>query len=81
VGAKELSLTKLEFQLLYELVLQEGQVLTYRYILDRVWGFKGTGASLIKGHIRNLRKKLGAASDGRDYIETIQGTGYILRAS
>jgi two-component system response regulator MtrA len=81
VGEAEMSLTALEFQLLFELILQAGQVLTYSYILDRVWGYKGNGdASLIKGHIRNLRKKLSAASDGRDFIETIQGTGYVFRA-
>jgi DNA-binding response OmpR family regulator len=81
VGEAEMSLTALEFQLLFELILQAGQVLTYSYILDRVWGYKGNGdASLIKGHIRNLRKKLSTASSGRDHIETIQGTGYVFRA-
>jgi DNA-binding response OmpR family regulator len=81
VDGSEISLTRLEFQLLFELVLQERQVLTYEYILDRVWGYKGKGdSSLIKGHIRNLRRKLSAVRGGRDCIETIQGTGYVFRA-
>ena len=85
VGEVEMTLTALEFQLLFELILQAGQVLTYSYILNRVWGHNGNGdgngdASLIKGHIRNLRKKLSGASNSRDYIETIQGTGYVFRA-
>jgi DNA-binding response OmpR family regulator len=80
-GEEEISLTKLEFQLLHELALHAGQVLTYRYITDRVWGYKGhDDAGLIKGHIRNLRGKLGSAPDGGQYIETVHGTGYIFRA-
>jgi DNA-binding response OmpR family regulator len=79
-GEDEVSLTKLEFQLLYELTLHAGQVLTYRYITDKVWGYKGQDdASLIKGHIRNLRSKLGTAPDGGQYIETVHGTGYVFR--
>jgi len=77
---EEISLTKLEFQLLHELALHAGQVLTYRYITDRVWGYQGhDDAGLIKGHIRNLRSKLGGAPDGGLYIETVHGTGYIFR--
>ena len=79
-GDDEITLTKLEFQLLYELTLHAGQVLSYRYITDKVWGYKGQDdASLIKGHIRNLRSKLGAAPDGSQYIETVHGTGYVFR--
>ena len=78
-GDREVALTKLEFRLLFELALHAGQVLNYRYITDKVWGYKGLNdASLIKGHIRNLRRKLGCTPDGRQYIETVQGTGYIL---
>jgi DNA-binding response OmpR family regulator len=77
----EIQLTKLEFRLLHELALHAGQVLTYRYITDKVWGYQGQNdASLIKGHIRNLRSKLGTAPDGEQYIDTVHGTGYIFRA-
>lgn len=79
-GDAEVSLTKLEFRLLHDLALHAGQMLTYRHIIDRVWGYDGQNdASLIKGHIRNLRRKLGPAPDGQQYIETVHGTGYIFR--
>lgn len=79
-GDDEITLTKLEFRLLLELALNAGRLLSYRYITDKVWGYKGASdASLIKGHIRNLRRKLGPRSDGKQHIETVQGTGYILR--
>lgn len=80
-GKAEVPLTKLEFRLLHELALNAGQLLSYRFITDRVWGYKGVNdASLIKGHIRNLRRKLGVRPDGKQYVETVQGTGYIFRA-
>lgn len=76
----EIPLTKIEFRLLQELALNAGQLLSYRYITDKVWGYKGVNdASLIKGHIRNLRRKLGPRPDGKQRIETVQGTGYVLR--
>ena len=79
-GDQEVSLTKLEFRLLHDLALHAGQMMTYRYIIDKVWGYEGQNdASLIKGHIRNLRRKLGPAPDGQQYIETVHGTGYIFR--
>ena len=79
-GDQEVALTKLEFRLFYELALHAGQVLSYRYLTDKVWGYKSVNdASLIKGHIRNLRRKLGSTVEGQQYIETVQGTGYIFR--
>lgn len=81
INGRQVSLTKLECDLLRELVLHAGQVLSYEFILHRVWGYKmGGDPSLIKGHIRNLRKKMSDASDGRNYIDTIQGTGYVFQA-
>ena len=81
ISGRVISLTKLECDLLRELVLHAGQVLSYEFVLDRVWGYKlGGDPSLIKGHIRNLRKKMSEASNGRNYIDTIQGTGYVFQA-
>ncbi|HVP05090.1 MAG TPA: response regulator transcription factor [Dehalococcoidia bacterium] len=79
-NGQKVNVTKLEFQLLKELALHPGHVLTYRYINDRVWGYRDqSDGSLIKGHIRNLRKKLGAGPSGAPYIETVHGVGYIFR--
>ncbi len=73
-----ISLTKIEFQLLYELAIHSGQVLNYNYIVAKVWGYRGLGdSSIIKGHIRNLRRKLGERPEGRQYIETVAGMGYV----
>lgn len=73
-------LTPIEFKLLYELVLHEGQVLTHQILTDRVWGYEGVDdASLLKGHIRNLRRKLEADSSDPVYLHTVAGIGYTFR--
>lgn len=73
-------LTPIEFKLLYELVLHEGQVLTHQSLVDRVWGFDGVDdASLLKGHVRNIRRKLADESSAPIYIHTIASVGYTFR--
>jgi DNA-binding response OmpR family regulator len=76
----DVRLTALEFKLLYELVLHEGQVLPHQVLIDRVWGYDGVDdAALIKGHIRNLRRKLRDDAAEPRYIHTISGVGYTFR--
>jgi DNA-binding response OmpR family regulator len=79
-GAGEIHLTPIEFKLLYELVLHEGQVLPHQTLTDRVWGYEGVDdASLLKGHIRNMRRKLEDDSSTPQYIHTVAGVGYTFR--
>lgn len=75
------TLTSTEFQLLRELVVHEGQVLAAAQLADRVWGFSGNenANNLVKGHIRNLRHKLGDPSARPIYIHTLRGAGYCFR--
>ncbi len=73
-------LTATEFKILYELVVHEGQVLTHQILTDRVWGYEGVDdAGLLKGHIRNIRRKLEADSSSPEYIQTVSGVGYTFR--
>jgi DNA-binding response OmpR family regulator len=79
-AGESVRLTPIEFKLLYELVLHEGQVLTHQILTDRVWGFAGVDdASLLKGHIRNLRRKLELDSSEPVYIHTVTGIGYTFK--
>jgi len=73
-------LTRLEFALLYELVLHEGRVLTHRQLTERVWGYQNVDdAGIIKGHIRNIRRKLEPDPTRSTYVHTVVGIGYIFR--
>lgn len=62
-GRKEINLTVKEYDLFYLLVVNQGHVLTYHQIYEKVWGQDSLGNenNTIKCHIRNLRDKLYAA--------------------
>lgn len=79
-NGREVYLTPIEFKLLYELVLHESQVLPHKALTDRIWGYEGVDdAALLKGHVRNLRKKLLDDFANPVYIHTVPGVGYCFR--
>lgn len=72
VDGYPLGLTTREFELLRELLQNQGRVLTRSMLLGRLWNYDFLGDErIIDSHIKNLRKKL-----ERDYIETVRGVGY-----
>jgi two-component system phosphate regulon response regulator PhoB len=75
IGDKEILLTVTEFNLLLELIQNQGRVRTRDQLLDRVWGYQFDGyARTVDTHIRRLRQKLGEVY--ADAIETVRGIGY-----
>jgi two-component system phosphate regulon response regulator PhoB len=78
VAGQEVPLTTLEFKLLCDLAQRRGRVAHRDDLLERVWGYApGIETRTVDTHVKRLRDKLGAA---RDYIETVRGVGYRLRA-
>lgn len=76
---RRIQLTHLEFKLLEELLGQQGRVLSKEQLLDRVWGQKFlSDANVVEVFIKNLRQKLEAVGEPR-LIQTVRGTGYVLR--
>ncbi len=72
-GDRSIDLTPREFEILRELLTHQGRILTRQNLLQSLWKYEFFGEErIIDTHIKNLRKKLGAA----DYIETIRGVGY-----
>lgn len=70
-------LTPLEFRLLYLLMTNRGQVISTEIIVERVWGYSGTGnRNLVRGLVRRLRRKIDPDPTHPHYIETISGIGY-----
>jgi DNA-binding winged helix-turn-helix (wHTH) protein len=56
-------------------------VLPYRRLADRVWGYEAVDdASLLKGHIRNLRRKLERDPADPEYLQTVTGIGYTFQS-
>jgi len=69
----DIDLTPREFEILRELILHKGRILTRQNLLQMLWKYEFLGDErIVDTHIKNLRKKLGEA----DYIETIRGVGY-----
>jgi two-component system alkaline phosphatase synthesis response regulator PhoP len=77
VGATPLALTKLEFDLLYTLLLNAGRVLTRERLLEQVWGYDFAGdARAVDSAVKRLRAELRAADPAADAIEAVRGLGY-----
>ena len=65
-------LTQREFEVLKELLTNQGRILTRQNFLDKLWRYDFYGDErVVDNHIKNLRKKLGI-----DFIQTIRGVGY-----
>ncbi|MGW3494320.1 response regulator transcription factor [Streptomyces sp. NPDC001020] len=78
-GARELELTRTEFDLLELLARNAGIVLDHATIYDRIWGYDfGPGSKNLAVYVGYLRRKLdepGAPA----LIHTVRGVGYVLR--
>ena len=79
----EVPLTPTEFKPFFELALHEGQVLPHRTLSHfdrRVWGYEGVDdSSLLKCHVRNIRRKLKDDAAAPTYLHTVPGVGYSFR--
>lgn len=74
LGEQKIDLTPVEFNLLKILLTRKGWVFTRDRLLDLLWsGEKIVTERTIDVHIRNLRNKLGKASE---MIKNVRGIGY-----
>lgn len=77
VDHRKVELTAKEFDLLWFLASNPGDVFTRAQLLDQVWDFQYAGdASTVTVHIRRLRLKIEADPDHPRYIKTVWGVGY-----
>jgi DNA-binding response OmpR family regulator len=77
VAGQALDLTRREFELLYLLAEERGQVLEREQIYQRVWGYAmAHGDRSVDVFIRKLRQKLEKGSPRWTYIHTHFGIGY-----
>lgn len=70
-----IKLTPNEFKLLLLLASRVGQTFTREQLLDDLHGAASSFDRSVDSHIKNLRKKLEAAS-GESMVETVYGIGY-----
>jgi DNA-binding response OmpR family regulator len=77
LGETVLKLTQKEFDLLAELMRNQGAVLSRDWLLTQVWGYDYLGDShTVDVHIRWLREKIEADPSAPIRITTVRGVGY-----
>ena len=80
VDGQPLHLTGKEYGILQLLSLRKGTTLTKEMFLNHLYGgMDEPELKIIDVFICKLRKKLAAATEGENYIETVWGRGYVLR--
>ena len=80
VDGARVHLTGKEYQMLELLSLRKGTTLTKEMFLNHLYGgMDEPELKIIDVFICKLRKKLAAATEGANYIETVWGRGYVLR--
>ncbi len=79
---KPLELTRIEYDLLHTLAVNQGQVLTHKQLLEKVWGPEYQAETqYLWVNVSRLRKKLEPSADSPRYIHTQPGVGYVFRPS
>jgi DNA-binding response OmpR family regulator len=79
IKGKPAELTPREFDLLYALALNAGQVLSVDDLLARIWGAEFVGQpQVVYVHIRWLREKIESDPNHPKRIVTVRGVGYKL---
>src|SRR5271156_6353046 len=80
VDDQPVHLTGKEYGILELLSLRKGTTLTKEMFLNHLYGgMDEPELKIIDVFVCKLRKKLAAATDGDNYIETVWGRGYVLR--
>ncbi|MEQ2441891.1 VanR-ABDEGLN family response regulator transcription factor [Pseudoflavonifractor sp. CLA-AP-H29] len=74
---KPLNLTPLEFDILWMLCENRGQVISAEKLFETVWGEKYLDRNnTVMVHIRRLREKMGEPGRSPRFIKTVWGVGY-----
>ncbi|MFH0769278.1 MAG: response regulator transcription factor [Chloroflexota bacterium] len=82
IAGKEVRLTPTEYNLLQELVLNAGKVLTHTYLLNKVWGPEYRDErEYLHVFVRRLRAKLEPTPTNPVYIMSVSGVGYQFKGT
>lgn len=76
---QEVSLTSVEFQLLKPLISKPERIFTRQQLMENMYSDQRIVSNrTIDSHIKKLRRKLSAISQGEDFIQSVYGAGYRL---
>lgn len=80
VDGSEVKLTRKEYDILRELVIHAGKVLTHRHLLRAAWGDETVDVQYLRAYVRQIRQKLELTPGKLRFILTEPGVGYRLQA-
>lgn len=76
---KELSLTPIEFHILWYLCERKGSVVSSEELFEAVWGEKYLdNNNTVMAHIARLREKMGEPPRKPKFVKTVWGVGYTV---
>lgn len=76
---KEVTLTPIEFSILWYLCENKGKVIPSEELFEKVWGEKFLdNNNTVMAHIGRLREKLGEPAKKPKFIKTVWGVGYTI---
>lgn len=76
---KEISLTPIEFSLLWYLSENRGRVISSEELFENVWGEKFlNNNNTVMAHIGRLREKLNEPAKKPKFVKTVWGVGYTI---
>ncbi|EEI23463.1 response regulator transcription factor [Lentilactobacillus hilgardii] len=79
-GDEVINLTKREYELLLTLMENVDVVLARDVLLTKVWGYDSeVETNVVDVYIRYLRNKINRPGEN-SYIQTVRGTGYVMRS-
>jgi len=75
---KELTLTPIEFDILWLLCENKGKVISSQELFEKVWKetYYKSSNNTVMVHIRHLREKMSGPTGKSDFIKTVWGVGY-----
>ena len=77
MAGRRVHLTPIEYDLLFELSVNAGRVLTHDALLQRIWSSNHSGGtSAVRTAVRRLRRKLGDDASNPRYIVAEHRVGY-----
>ncbi len=77
IGRNEIRLTQTEYNIIALLSEYAGRVLTYSFIIKKIWGYNDSNSTKrLQVNMVNIRKKLDTGAKGNNYIINELGVGY-----
>jgi len=79
--AAKIRLTPIQYDLLFHMMRNVGEVFSPARLLDEVWNYPLDSGSpdLVRVHIKNLRERIEPDPKNPTFIETVSGFGYTIR--